>query len=91
MFRALNKLKTLRTLMKAVLNKKCKNNAKCLQKYSYFDLKHKKSEIMRPRTFEWAMISSGCSVTCGIGNFALYIFCSLIMGLRLMRALSKSL
>ena len=53
--------------MKAVLNKKCRSDPGCLHKYSYFDLKHKKSEIALPKTFEWVMVSSGCSVTCGIG------------------------
>ena len=67
LFSALKKLKALRALMKAVLNKKCKSDSKCLQKYNYFDLKHKKSEITRPGTFEWVMVSSGCSVNCGIG------------------------
>ena len=56
--------------MKAVLDKKCKNDASCLRKYKYFDLKHKKSEILRPRTFEWGVTSSGCSVTCGVGECA---------------------
>ena len=54
--------------MKAILNKKCKSDQKCMARYKYFDLKHKKSEITRPKVFEWTTISTGCSVTCGIGK-----------------------
>ena len=70
---ALRKLKVLRKLMKAVLQKKCSQDAKCLERYKFFDLKHKKSEITRPKSFEWVTVSTGCSVTCGIGTCFLLI------------------
>eukprot|EP00795_Rhopilema_esculentum_P010253 gene10253-18947_t len=72
---ALRKLKALRKLMKAVLQKKCSQDAKCLERYKFFDLKHKKSEITRPKSFEWVTVSTGCSVTCGIGTKSLYPEC----------------
>ena len=65
----LQKLKLLRTLMKAVLRKKCSSDEKCFERYKYFDLKHKKSGIERPKDFEWVILSSGCSVTCGTGQY----------------------
>ncbi len=66
--KVLQKLKTLRSLMKTVLLKRCSGNDKCLMKYKYFDMKHKRTEITRHDDFEWVVLSSGCSLTCGVGK-----------------------
>eukprot|EP00794_Sanderia_malayensis_P015856 gene15856-17454_t len=71
----LQKLKTLRGFMRTILRRRCAGEMKCLARFKYFDLKRKRTEVPTASKFEWAVLSSGCSVTCGVGTATLYAKC----------------
>ncbi|XP_057290621.1 A disintegrin and metalloproteinase with thrombospondin motifs 16-like isoform X2 [Hydractinia symbiolongicarpus] len=69
------KLIELRNIMREVVKKKCDDDPECIGKFDINSFSKKESVESVPGRFQWVLISSGCSVSCGRGNEVMFPEC----------------